>query len=60
MDSQGYDPKLKKDVKFWYDGFTFGSATDICNPWSITSFLDKGKLEAWWADTSSNGLVGQC
>ncbi len=48
----------KKDVKKWYDGFTFGNQTDIYNPWSIASFIRKnGKYENYWADTSSNGLV---
>lgn len=48
----------KAGVKQWYDGFTFGSHTDIYNPWSITSFLKKkGKYEAYWANTSSNALV---
>lgn len=32
----------KQQVKYWYDGFTFGSRTDIYNPWSIINFLDKG------------------
>ncbi|MEZ3445774.1 MAG: ATP-binding protein [Lachnospiraceae bacterium] len=45
-------------VKKWYDGFTFGSQSDIYNPWSISSFIrNKGKYENYWADTSSNGLV---
>ena len=48
----------KEGVKKWYDGFTFGSHTDIYNPWSISSFIRKnGKYENYWADTSSNGLV---
>lgn len=48
----------KKSVKYWYDGFTFGNCTDIYNPWSITSFIKrKGKYSAYWANTSSNGLV---
>ena len=48
----------KEDVKKWYDGFTFGSHTDIYNPWSISSFIENnGKYENYWADTSSNGLV---
>lgn len=48
----------KEEVKKWYDGFTFGSHTDIYNPWSISSFIKKnGKYENYWADTSSNGLV---
>lgn len=49
----------KEDVKYWYDGFTFGSHKDIYNPWSITSYLDKKKLAPYWAATSSNGLVNR-
>lgn len=49
----------KKQVKYWYDGFTFGKQSDIYNPWSVINFLDKGKAGAYWANTSSNGLVGK-
>ena len=56
MDEFGYTEKT--EVKEWYDGFTFGSTTDIYNPWSILNFLDKGKLTAYWANTSSNSLAG--
>lgn len=49
----------KQQVKDWYDGFTFGSRGDIYNPWSIINFLDKGKVGAYWANTSSNSLVGK-
>ena len=45
-------------VKDWYDGFTFGTRTDIYNPWSIINYLDKKKFATYWANTSSNGLVG--
>ncbi len=47
----------KELVKQWYDGFTFGSHTDIYNPWSITNYLDKKKIGAYWAATSSNTLI---
>lgn len=48
----------KQKVKEWYDGFTFGTYTDIYNPWSIISFIDSGgKYSTHWANTSSNGLV---
>ncbi len=57
LDEQGYGEKDKQDVKTWYDGFTFGSVADIYNPWSVTNYLDKGKLGTYWANTSSNGLV---
>lgn len=47
----------KELVKDWYDGFTFGSMSDIYNPWSILNYLDKGRVAAYWANTSSNRLV---
>ena len=49
----------KEDVKRWYDGFVFGEQRDIYNPWSILNFLDTGKLGTYWANTSSNGLIGK-
>ena len=47
----------KQAVKEWYDGFTFGTYTDIYNPWSIINYLKTGKLGCYWVNTSSNGLV---
>lgn len=48
----------KQGVKNWYDGFTFGSVTDIYNPWSIVNFINrKGEYDTYWADSSGNGLV---
>jgi len=49
----------KQAVKDWYDGFTFGKTPDIYNPWSIINFLDTGKLQPYWANTSSNMLVSK-
>lgn len=48
----------KEEVKKWYDGFTFGKKSDIYNPWSIINYLDKKKVGAYWANTSSNSLIG--
>lgn len=58
LDEFGLSAK-KQDVKKWYDGFIFGSRTDIYNPWSILNFLDKRKFAAYWANTSSNSLAGK-
>ena len=58
LDEYGYGDK-KEIVKKWYDGFTFGRTTDIYNPWSILNFLDKGKIGTYWANSSSNSLVGK-
>ena len=57
LDATGYGDE-KQEVRRWYDGFTFGRHTDIYNPWSIASFIKKnGAYDAYWVNTSSNGLV---
>ena len=58
LEAYGYSSEKKK-VKEWYDGFKFGNIEDIYNPWSIISFLKKGKYEPYWANTSSNSLVSK-
>lgn len=58
LDTYGYGDR-KEEVKYWYDGFTFGKQRDIYNPWSILNFLDKGKIATYWANTSSNSLAGK-
>lgn len=57
MDEMGRAGKQK--VKDWYDGFIFGEISDIYNPWSILNFLDTGKFNTYWANTSGNSLVGK-
>lgn len=49
----------REHVRTWYDGFTFGKSSDIYNPWSIINYLDKRKFSPYWANTSSNSLVGK-
>ena len=58
LDECGYSGE-KEEVKRWYDGFVFGSQGDIYNPWSIIHFLNKGRFGTYWANTSSNSLVGK-
>ena len=57
MNEYGYTNK--DEVKQWYDGFTIGTEHDMYNPWSIINFLDSGKLEPYWSNTSSNSLAGK-
>ena len=49
----------KQEVRDWYDGFVFGSVTDIYNPWSIINYLKFHRLDTYWANTSSNNLIGK-
>ena len=58
LDECGLSDK-KAEVKEWYDGFTFGNVADIYNPWSILNYLDTGRVTTYWANTSSNSLVGK-
>lgn len=58
LDKYGWSAR-KQEVKSWYDGFAFGTYTDIYNPWSILNYLDTGKLDTYWANSSSNSLVGK-
>lgn len=58
LDEYGLSSK-KNEVKDWYDGFTFGQTTDIYNPWSILNYLKFKKFSTYWANTSSNSLVGK-
>ena len=57
MDEYGYSNK--REVKDWYDGFVFGNHRDIYNPWSVLNYLDTGKLTTYWANTSSNSMIGK-
>ena len=59
MDERGIPAEEKEKVKYWYDGFTFGTVSDIYNPWSVTMYLEERKFGAHWANTSGNGLVGK-
>ena len=54
-----YGLKEKERIKSWYDGFIFGEWKDIYNPWSILNYLDKKRVGMYWANTSSNSLVGK-
>ena len=58
LDEYGLSDR-KQEVKRWYDGFTFGGVRDIYNPWSIVNYLDTGKVSAYWANSSSNGLISR-
>lgn len=58
LEEYGLDEQ-KQQVKDWYDGFIFGGKKDIYNPWSIINFLDKKEVGTYWANSSSNRLVGK-
>lgn len=54
-----YGLEKKDEVKFWYDGFTFGRKSDIYNPWSIINYLSCGVIDTYWANSSGNAVIGE-
>lgn len=58
LDEYGLREKAD-DVKSWYDGFRFGNSDHIYNPWSIINYLKNKEFKPYWANTSSNRLVGR-
>ena len=58
LDEYGLSER-KQEVKAWYDGFIFGNKKDIYNPWSIINYLNNKRLGAYWANSSSNSLIGK-
>lgn len=58
LDEYGLSDR-QHQVKQWYDGFAFGTKKDIYNPWSIVYYLSERKPGTYWANTSSNSLVGK-
>lgn len=53
---QYYGLKLTEDVKLMYDGYRFG-ATEVYNPWSVTFYAARKKLEPYWVNTSENSII---
>ena len=49
------DDKLK-EVKEWYNGYTFGNNI-IYNPFSIASYIQKKSLEPYWVGTGDDTLI---
>ena len=58
LEEYGLQEKAQ-EVKRWYDGFRFGNTDSVYNPWSVIKYLDEKEFAPYWANTSSNGLIGK-
>ncbi len=53
-----YHCKNTQEIQDWYDGYTFGEAKGIFNPWSMLKCIaKKGKCKMYWVNTSDNFLL---
>lgn len=55
---QYYDIEFSDNIKEMYDGYLFGKL-EVYNPWSITFFASRKKLDAYWVNTSENSIIKQ-
>jgi len=46
----------QEKVNEWYNGYKIGEAT-IFNPWSLLNFVNRGEIDVYWANTSSNDII---
>lgn len=40
-------------MKYWYDGYSFGNACHICNPKSVVDSIDRQKFSNYWTQTET-------
>ncbi len=48
--------EFTEDVRIMYDGYLFGE-TEVYNPWSISCYAARKKLEPYWVNTSENSMI---
>ena len=53
---QHYDLELTEEIKAMYDGYLFGK-TGVYNPWSVTCYAARKKLDTFWVNTSENSII---
>ena len=46
-------------MKQWYDGYTFGNAADIYNPYSVMCAADLKQYGSYWKKTSAAGSLAE-
>lgn len=51
-----YGLELTPEVKGMYDGYQFGMM-EVYNPWSVTCFAARKRLDPYWVNTSENSII---
>ena len=44
------------ELKKMYNGYCFGE-TEVYNPWSVSCYAARGKMESYWVNTSENSIL---
>ena len=45
-----------EEIRNYYNGYNFGGI-EVYNPWSILKYMHKKRLDPYWINTSTNGLI---
>ena len=48
--------EFTSELKHMYDGYHFGD-TDVYNPWSVSCYAARKKMESYWVNTSENSIL---
>ncbi len=48
--------EFSEEVKKMYDGYSFGDR-QVYNPWSVSCYAARQKLESYWVNTSENSIL---
>jgi hypothetical protein len=50
-------PDLRKEIFDWYDGYNWGGATRVLNPYSILNFFAKNSFDDYWIASGRPGRL---
>jgi Predicted AAA-ATPase/PD-(D/E)XK nuclease superfamily len=48
----GTPVEIKEKVKFWYNGYRFGTNCKVLNPYSFMSYITEGEFKGYWTGTA--------
>lgn len=48
--------EFTEEVRTMYDGYLFGE-NEVYNPWSVSCYAARKKLEPYWVNTSENSII---
>jgi hypothetical protein len=47
------EEQLLKEIKYWYNGYSWDGITSVYNPFSVLNFMDQGEFRNFWFSTGT-------
>lgn len=51
-----FNVEFSEEIRHMYNGYQFGDAR-VYNPWSVSNYIFRKKLEPYWIHTAENGIL---